>query len=79
MFRDDFKTFLCNAKLRSIQGAECPEISADDPPSRLFGSLFLVLTGSFFENLNDSVDNELHSLVRCVPRIMAAKHLNEAS
>ena len=78
MFRDDFKTFLCNAKLRSIESAECPEISAD-PASRLFGSLFLVLAGSFFADLNDSIDNELHSLVRCVPRIMAAKHLNEAS
>ena len=75
LFREDFKIYLINAKLRQISGTACLDIS-DNPNSKLFSSLYLVLAGNFFSDLDDLVDAELHSLVKCVPKIIAGNHLD---
>ena len=75
LFREDFKIYLVNAKLRQISGTSCLDIS-DNPNSKLFSSMYVVLAGNFFSDLDDLVDAELHSLVKCVPKIIAGNHLD---
>lgn len=38
-----------------------------------------MLAGSFFADLDDIVDAELHSLIKCVPKIIASNHLDVSS
>ena len=49
---------------------------SESPASRIFGSLYLVLAGNVFADLDDAVDAELHSLIKCVPKIIAENHLD---
>ena len=77
LFREDFKLYLINCKLRHIGG--CPQISesTSSADTRLFCSLFLLLSSSIFSDLDDLIDSELHSLIKCVPKIIANNHLAE--
>ena len=75
LFREDFKIFLINSKLRQIGG--CPDIS--EPSARIFCSLYLVLASTLFTDLDDAVDVELHYLIKCIPKIIANNHLDAAN
>ena len=45
----------------------------------MYAVFYLVLAGSFFADLDDVVDGELHSLIKCVPKIIASNHLDVSS
>lgn len=52
LFREDFKLYMINCKLKHLGG--CPMISeSSSPESRIFSSLYLLLSGSVFSDLDD--------------------------
>lgn len=41
----------------------------------MFACFYIALAGTLFQDLDDAVDAELHSLIKCVPNIIAGNHL----
>ena len=76
LFAPEFKLYLINAKLKHI--GKCPQ-ATDDPTSRIFACFYIALAGTLFQDLDDAVDAELHSLIKCVPKIIAGNQLTISS
>ena len=64
--------FIVESKLKEL---ECPIQLTD---GSLFCALFIVLQGGVFEQLNEFVDLELHSLIKSVPEILLSQYMAES-
>ena len=71
LFRDDFKRFVVDAKLKEL---DCPVVFDQSPR---FCSLFIALECGIFAHLDEATDSELHSLIRSVPLILLSQYTPE--